>query len=135
MYQQIWCNKVLGKLYLGIRKQAKLNTTGLEVNGVYLHLDGARLKFRPGHLKSIGCVVTFLSSFRQMLRQYSFRSRPLPIESFRIQQPYSHQTLCCPDTESAVLETFDGRDPCALAVFSPKRQNFLLNYRVPYCRK
>jgi hypothetical protein len=30
MYQQLWGNKVEDKLYLGVRKQKGLNTTGLE---------------------------------------------------------------------------------------------------------
>jgi hypothetical protein len=30
MYQQLWGHKVEEKLYLGVREQKRLNTTGLE---------------------------------------------------------------------------------------------------------
>jgi hypothetical protein len=34
MYQQLWGYKVEEKLYLGVREQKRLNTTGLEVNAL-----------------------------------------------------------------------------------------------------
>jgi hypothetical protein len=58
MYQQLWGYKVEKKLYLGVREQKRLNTTGLEGRGPHLNLST---------LTSTTIVVLFASKHRHKM--------------------------------------------------------------------
>jgi hypothetical protein len=56
MYQQLWGYKVEEKLYLGVREQKRLNTTGLRRRSAAAWLLGSRVRISLGAWMFVSCV-------------------------------------------------------------------------------
>jgi hypothetical protein len=56
MYQQLWGYKVEDKLYLGVREQKRLNTTGLEGAILYIFYQASCVSRGAGVDQSGTCV-------------------------------------------------------------------------------